>query len=118
MKRKRGAPRGNQNAFKHGFYSAQFRQYELENLDENSTPSLEDEIELLRVATSRLMASVEADGSARDLPTELSILRAICLGALSINSMVRTRMMLARGGWEWGALGAASRDAESSSPGG
>ena len=97
MKRKRGAPRGNQNAYKHGFYSAVFRQHELENLDENSPQDLADEIGLMRVATSRLLARLEVDDSPRDLQTELSILRGICLGALSINSMVRTRLMLVGG---------------------
>ena len=97
MKRKRGAPLGNKNAYKHGFYSDLFRQNELKKLDENVSPDLEDEIGLMRVATSRFLASLEADTEPRDLQTQLSILRAICLGALSINGMVRTRLMLAGG---------------------
>jgi hypothetical protein len=101
MKRKRGAPIGNQNAYKHGFYSEAFRQHERENLDHNSSQDLADEIGLMRVATSRLLASLEGDDSPRDLQTELSILRAICLSALSINSMVRTRLMLVRGPRSW-----------------
>ncbi|MFH1184847.1 MAG: hypothetical protein V1755_07395 [Chloroflexota bacterium] len=97
MKRKRGAPLGNKNAYKHGFYSPHFRQRELENVDAHAVPELADEIHLVRVATSRFLASLEADTRPRDVETELSILRAISLGALSINGLVRTRLMLARG---------------------
>lgn len=96
MKRKRGAPRGNQNAFKHGFYSARYRQQELNSLSDKSSEDLIDEIGLVRVATSRFLAALEATPAGRDIETELSILRAINLGALSINGMVRTQLMMAR----------------------
>jgi len=98
MKRRRGAPVGNVNAYKHGFYSAHFKQHEQQILDERSSQDLVDEIGLVRIATSRFLGSLQADTSPRDIETELSILRAINLGALSINSLVRTRLMLAGAG--------------------
>lgn len=99
MKRKRGAPPGNQNAFRHGFYSSRFRQQELQALSQSSTLELADEIALMRVATARLLASLYSHTEPRDLQTELSILRAVNLSALSINGLVRTRLMLTRDGW-------------------
>jgi hypothetical protein len=98
MKRKRGAPIGNQNAFKHGFYSSHFRKHEQSLLEEHASPDLVDEIGLLRVATARFLASLQQGTSPHDIQTELAILRAINLGALSINSLVRTRLMLAGAG--------------------
>lgn len=97
MKRKRGAPPGNQNAFKHGFYSALFKQQEMRALSESPPKDLVDEIGLVRVATSRFLAALQAQSAERDIETEISILRVINLGALSINGMVRTQLMMARG---------------------
>jgi hypothetical protein len=99
MKRNRGAPRGNQNAFRHGFYSSRFRQQELQALSQSTVLDLADEIALMRVATARLMASLDSHTEPRDIQTELSILRAVNLSALSINGLVRTRLMLTRGSW-------------------
>ena len=99
MKRKRGAPPGNQNAFRHGFYSTRFRQQEIHALSQSDALELADEIALMRVATARLLASIETNSEPRDLQTELSILRAVNRSALSINGLVRTRLMLTRGGW-------------------
>ena len=97
MERKRGAPVGNKNAFKHGFYSASFRQREKQILDDNIPADLADEISLVRVAIARCLAALESNSEQRDVATELAILRTVNLGALSINSLVRTRLMLARG---------------------
>lgn len=99
MKRKRGAPLGNQNAFRHGFYSSRFRQQELQALSQSSTLELADEIALMRVATARLLASLDSHTEPRDVQTELSILRAVNLSAHSITGLVRTRLMLTRGSW-------------------
>lgn len=98
MKRERGAPPGNQNAFKHGFYSSLFQEQEHDVLDQLSSVDVEGEIDLLRVATARLLETLQDDEKPRDLQTELSILRAIVLGTMSINGLVRTRLMV-HGGW-------------------
>lgn len=99
MKRKRGAPPGNQNALRHGFYSSSFRKRELHALNHSSALELADEIALIRVATARLLATVDSHREARDLHTELSIFRAFNLGVHSIRALLRTRLMLSRDGW-------------------
>ena len=53
-KKKRGAPPGNQNALKHGFYSRRFRNLEMGDLDV-VTADLIDEIAGLRVAARRVL---------------------------------------------------------------
>ncbi len=97
MGRKRGAPFGNKNAHKHGFYSAAFRQNEQRILAESNPTDLADEIGLVRVAIARCLEALESKSQERDIETELAILRTINLGALSINSLVRTGLMLNRG---------------------
>jgi hypothetical protein len=99
MKRKRGAPPGNQNAFRHGFYSARFREAELLALNQSDALELADEIALIRVATARLLDSLDLHTEARDLQAELSIIRAFNLSAHSIRALIRTRIMLTRDGW-------------------
>ncbi len=54
MKRKRGAPPGNQNNFKHGFYSRQFTRQESLDLSQPSIGALQDEIILLKVILDRI----------------------------------------------------------------
>lgn len=99
MKRKRGAPPGNQNAFRHGFYSARFRQREMRALNQSDGLELADEIALMRVLTARLLDRIDFHTEPRDLKTELSIIRAFNLSTHSIRALIRTRMMLARDGW-------------------
>ncbi|MFC1987245.1 hypothetical protein ACFLVH_01700 [Chloroflexota bacterium] len=58
MKRKRGAPKGNQNARKHGFYSKVLD--EVEQLDfelATGVEGIDDEIALLRVKIKSLLES-------------------------------------------------------------
>jgi hypothetical protein len=50
---KRGAPHGNLNALKHGFYSRQFREQEKAELN-HASRSVRDEINLLRVINQRI----------------------------------------------------------------
>jgi len=62
--RKRGAPRGNTNALKYGFYSRKLRRVEKADLDKSDTSnSLHDEILMLRVMIRRVweLASKDPD---------------------------------------------------------
>lgn len=52
-KRKRGGQPGNLNALKHGFYSRQFQDQELLDLEAIMAEGLDDEIAMLRVAMRR-----------------------------------------------------------------
>ena len=73
------------------------RQHEQRILSDNLPTDLADEINLVRVAIARCLEALESKAQERDIETELAILRTINLGALSINSLLRTRLMLARG---------------------
>ncbi len=55
MPRKRGAKPGNTNALKHGFYSRQFREVELADLEAMLAKGLESEIAMLRVVIRRVL---------------------------------------------------------------
>ena len=54
IQRKRGAPLGNTNAFRHGFYSPSFTSGEMRCLDSNVKGEFHDEINLARVNANRL----------------------------------------------------------------
>ena len=55
--RKRGAPRGNQNARKHGFYSRVLSEAEQEDFERaTAVEGIDDEIALLRVRIKSLVA--------------------------------------------------------------
>jgi uncharacterized protein YjcR len=55
MSNPRGAPKGNLNALKHGFYSRLFRDAESSEADDDQLVNLENEITLLRVMIRRTM---------------------------------------------------------------
>ncbi len=52
--RKRGAPRGNRNALKHGIYSHTFSRKEIQRLDKNVEGEFHDEEEYLRILIARV----------------------------------------------------------------
>jgi hypothetical protein len=61
--RKVGAPYGNHNALKHGFYSLHFRSGELSDLEAVNAEGLQDEIAAMRIFIRRFIES-SAQGSA------------------------------------------------------
>ncbi len=89
--RKRGAPAGNLNALKHGFYSEQFKPKECEDLEARMTVGIEDEIAMLRVVTRRLMAL--ANGI-MDLDKTIDTLGALGLAATRLAGMIRIQHLL------------------------
>ena len=96
-RRRRGAPRGNQNALKHGFYSQQFKPADLKDLEKCQNIDLSDEIAMLRVQLRRV---IEASGQAQNLTEAAFTLRVLCLATLSINRLVRTQFTLGSQGNE------------------
>ena len=83
MKRKRGAPRGNQNARKHGFYSRVVDETEKRQLRQAaSVKGIDDEIDLLRVKLKSVVA--------RD-PENV---RLISQAVVSLARLLRTRHFL------------------------
>jgi hypothetical protein len=88
----RGAPKGNLNALKHGFYSRLFRSEENCELNEDESTSLEHEITLLRVMIRRTMAL--ADGI-DDLKDATRVLDALGAAAGRLANLLRAQKSLA-----------------------
>lgn len=84
----RGAPLGNRNALKHGFYSRQYRPYELEDLNQHSFIGLNDEISMLRVCIRRMMSLFE---NAYEPQEAIQLMRLVCLAAASLTRMIRAQ---------------------------
>ncbi len=92
--RKRGAPKGNHNALKHGFYSAAFKERERHLLSQVSIGDLVGEIDAIRVASYRFLAALNATSAPLDVDLQLAALRAVNLSAQSINSLLRSQTLL------------------------
>jgi hypothetical protein len=88
---RRGAPNGNRNAWKHGFYSSTFHEHEHQLFAESPGVDLTAEIALLRIANLRTMQAL--DSSPADFEAELSALRALTLSIRSITTLIRTRSL-------------------------
>ena len=90
MTNKPGAPKGNLNALKHGFYSRLFR-----NSEDNDLPdevgSLEHEITLLRVMIRRTMQLAEGID---DLKEATHVLDALGAAAARLANLLRTQKSL------------------------
>lgn len=95
MPRRRGGQPNNTNALKHGFYSRQFRQIDLADLDAVSA-SLDDEITLLRVFMRRLLEASQdqEETEIEDLRQTLSIIGST---STKIATLLRTQAILTGG---------------------
>jgi hypothetical protein len=100
LNRKRGAQPGNRNAFKHGFYSDQFKQVEKINLSQIQPTDLTDEIQLLRVQMHRYLEAETVALDQIDYETRLQALHTVSLAAESLTRLVRTQAILNRVGLE------------------
>lgn len=90
-KRGPGAPPGNTNALKHGFYSRRFNQVELADLEEVNDGDLEDEIALLRVSMRRV---IEWSHDIKSFSDAVSYLRVIAMASASLSRLVRARHVM------------------------
>ena len=79
MPRKRGAPPGNRNAYRHGFYSRQFKAAERRALDASTLHDLAGEIEFVRVELRRFIEVQDALPEQFRLEAQLAMLRAVTL---------------------------------------
>jgi hypothetical protein len=91
--RKRGAPTGNINALKHGFYSRRFNQVDLLDIDSCRDNCLSDEIRLLRVFTRHFVDVAQDQTSYTEM---LSVLRTLCLASTTLTRLLKTEKFLAR----------------------
>jgi hypothetical protein len=92
LPRRRGAPRGNHNAVKHGFYSRQFHRSDIQDLNNHQFIGLNDEIDLLRVSIRRVMDRYKTDAT---LEESLEILRTISLASICLTRLLRTNKLIA-----------------------
>jgi hypothetical protein len=90
--KRRGAPLGNNNALKHGFYARRLPASHLAGLEFTGTKSLEDEINVLRIFIRRV---VDLGGETTDLMQATSMLRIITFATMGINRLVRTQITVA-----------------------
>jgi hypothetical protein len=88
--KKRGAPYGNQNAYKHGFYSQHFTRAEMDDLSEMEPLELDDEIELIRTLMRRVLESSTDNTSHAD---NIDTLRSICMGNITLTRLIRTHYL-------------------------
>jgi len=91
-KRRRGAPDGNSNALRHGFYSRQFKKVVQRDLDGHQFEGLTDEITLLRVLIRQIFEDVI---HSQNVEARLEGFRAISLGCFSLSRLVRTQHIIA-----------------------
>jgi hypothetical protein len=85
--RKRGAQPGNHNALKHGFYTRNFPQPDLSDLDTLETLNVESEIDLLRIFIRRTIES--AMQSNLTAAENAALLRSIAFASQSIARLCR-----------------------------
>lgn len=93
----RGAPKGNTNALKHGFYARKFRSQEIEDLNALREGGLQDlisEIGILRITIARTFAQandLEAAGKTIDW---IAYLSGIGEAATRVATMLKTQKIL------------------------
>jgi hypothetical protein len=89
--RRRGAPLGNSNGFKHGLYSKHIKKRDPSTGDGTVLKSLADEIALIRVFTQRLTDNLDASASASELT---DILRILCISSTAITRILRVHFLI------------------------
>ena len=93
--RRRGAPPGNLNALKHGFYSRKFHPLEITDLDSCESAGLADEISMMRVHIRRV---VDLGHKAKTLPQSIDLLRALSLAVTSLTRLMRVQKYISGSG--------------------
>jgi hypothetical protein len=91
MPKPRGAPKGNLNALKNGFYSRLFHSNETSDLIDDETTSLEHEITLLRVMMRRTM---QLANGIDDLRSATRVLDALGAAAGRLANLLRAQKSL------------------------
>ncbi len=87
-RRKRGAPPGNTNALKHGYYSPRFRPPSSTDFQRTNLP---EQIDLLRAYIRRVK---ERSAQADDIHAQLSLLRVLALATSRLSRLLRIQRRL------------------------
>jgi hypothetical protein len=91
----RGAPLGNHNNFKHGFYSRRLKLRDLNGVDSMDAAGLLEEIALIRVFIRQLVESFDPQS---DYYERADFLRTLCLASLAITRVIKTQYFLSTTG--------------------
>jgi uncharacterized protein YjcR len=89
-KMRRGAPKGNQNARKHGFYSDFFPAVVQKDLENADFDGLNQEIELLRAFIRNYIQNLPQPKTVFE---ENDILRTLCLALEMLARLIRTQKL-------------------------
>jgi hypothetical protein len=89
--RRRGAPLGNFNGFKHGFYTTRIKKHTPSAEEVTDLKSLFDEIALIRVFTNKLVESCDPTPTRNEL---VDILRILCLSSAAITRILRVHYLI------------------------
>jgi hypothetical protein len=93
--RRRGAPLGNLNNFKHGFYSRRLKKRDLTGVESTDVAGLVEEIALIRVFTRRLVESFDPNG---DFYEHADLLRILCVASTAITRVIRAQYLISSAG--------------------
>ena len=96
-KRGPGAPHGNLNALKHGFYSRQFQEGELADLEEQFGGGLQDEIAMMKVVTRRVLELSYATDSVCE---GIKLLGAMGLATTRLMGLMKAQKLVFGGPWD------------------
>jgi hypothetical protein len=89
--RRRGAPLGNLNAVKTGFYSTRFKKSERSAIEKGNFTGLVEEIALLRLYIHRVVAeSLQID----DFVCHLEVLRVLSLASSSLSRLLKIHTLM------------------------
>lgn len=88
---RRGAPKGNLNALKHGFYTRRIPKSDLSGVESINPSGLIEEIALIRLFTRRLLESLRPDSDIYELA---DVLRTLCLASSTITRVVKTQFLI------------------------
>ena len=91
-KKPRGAPIGNSNSFKHGFYSSRFKKRPPSADETTVLKSLADEIALIRVFAQRLIDQPEPPSA--DVTELTDVLRVLCISSTAITRILRVHFLV------------------------
>ena len=89
--RRPGAPLGNTNSLKHGFYSRRLKKRDVSDVEHTDLKGLAEEIALIRIFTRRV---IEACDPSADLYELAGILRILCLASSTISHIIKTQYLL------------------------
>lgn len=90
-KRKRGAPIGNTNALKHGFYASALKAEKAAQLEEHNFTGLDEEREIIRYFIRRV---IELGSETDNLEQAVSLLKVTAMAVTSLSRIYRTEMFL------------------------